>query len=86
MPEWLVKLKTGLILGLGIGYVLGTKAGRERYEQIKKVAGRIAETDTAQQLMEKGGAVADLGATRAKQVMSEGIATAAEKIRDRAAG
>lgn len=27
--------KAGLIVGLAIGYVLGTRAGRERYEQIK---------------------------------------------------
>jgi hypothetical protein len=27
-------LKLGGILGFGIGYVLGAKAGRERYEQI----------------------------------------------------
>ena len=27
-----------LLAGVGIGYVLGTKAGRERYEQIKGMA------------------------------------------------
>jgi hypothetical protein len=93
MPQWFdsqaevqVRLKTGLIIGFGVGYVLGSKAGRERYEQIKSVAGRIAETDTAQQVFSKGAAVADLGATRAKQVVGEGMATAAEKIRERAGG
>lgn len=28
--------KAGLVIGLAIGYVLGSRAGRERYEQIKK--------------------------------------------------
>src|SRR4051812_42267708 len=28
--------KLTLLLAVGIGYVLGTRAGRERYEQIKK--------------------------------------------------
>ncbi|WP_137846408.1 hypothetical protein [Microbacterium sp. 2FI] len=28
--------KAGLVVGLAIGYVLGTRAGRERYEQIKE--------------------------------------------------
>lgn len=28
--------KFGIVLGLGAGYVLGTRAGRERYNQIKK--------------------------------------------------
>jgi hypothetical protein len=27
--------KAGLVVGLAIGYVLGSRAGRERYEQIK---------------------------------------------------
>jgi uncharacterized membrane-anchored protein YhcB (DUF1043 family) len=28
--------KAGLVVGIAIGYVLGTRAGRERYEQIKE--------------------------------------------------
>lgn len=31
-----MKGKIGLVVGIGVGYVLGTRAGRERYEQIKK--------------------------------------------------
>ena len=30
-----MKGKVGLVVGLSVGYVLGTRAGRERYEQIK---------------------------------------------------
>jgi hypothetical protein len=30
-----MKGKIGLVVGLGVGYVIGTRAGRERYEQIK---------------------------------------------------
>lgn len=30
-----MKGKIGLVVGLGVGYVLGTRAGRERYAQIK---------------------------------------------------
>jgi hypothetical protein len=36
-----MKGKILFIAGLGVGYVLGTKAGRERYEQIAAVAGRF---------------------------------------------
>ena len=31
-----MKGKAGLVIGLAVGYVLGTRAGRERYEQIKE--------------------------------------------------
>lgn len=30
-------------LGIAIGYVLGSRAGRERYEQIKRWASRVAD-------------------------------------------
>ena len=34
--------KLTLLAAAGVGYVLGARAGRERYEQIKAGAGRIA--------------------------------------------
>jgi hypothetical protein len=33
-----MKGKFLFVVGLGVGYVLGTRAGRERYEQIRKAA------------------------------------------------
>lgn len=32
--------KFGLILGFGVGYVLGTRAGREQYEKIRRAAAK----------------------------------------------
>lgn len=37
-------VKFGLVLGLGAGYVLGARAGRERYEQIRVKAARLRRT------------------------------------------
>lgn len=36
-----MKGKILFVVGLGVGYVLGTRAGRERYEQIKRVADSV---------------------------------------------
>ncbi len=36
-----MKGKILFVAGLGIGYVLGTRAGRERYEQLKEQAARL---------------------------------------------
>ncbi len=33
--------KTGILIGVGIGYVLGSRAGRERYEQIRAGASKV---------------------------------------------
>jgi hypothetical protein len=37
------------ITGVGLGYVLGTKAGRERYEQIRRTAQKVKENPTVQE-------------------------------------
>jgi hypothetical protein len=40
--------KLGIIVGVGIGYVLGAKAGRRRYEQIKAQADKVWQSPTVQ--------------------------------------
>ncbi len=45
--------KVGLVIGLAAGYVLGTRAGRERYEQIKAQAAKVWELDPVQQQVTK---------------------------------
>lgn len=41
--------KAGFVLGAALGYVLGTRAGRARYEQIKRGAIAVWETPLVQQ-------------------------------------
>ncbi|MEU3162989.1 YtxH domain-containing protein [Streptosporangium sp. NPDC006930] len=40
-----------LMLGVGfaVGYILGSRAGRERYEQIKRLAQRVSDNPTVQE-------------------------------------
>ena len=37
------------IAGLGTGFVLGARAGRERYDQLSKLARRVADSPAVQQ-------------------------------------
>ncbi len=32
-----MKFRTGLGIGLGVGFVLGARAGRERYDQLREM-------------------------------------------------
>ncbi|MGO1538438.1 MAG: YtxH domain-containing protein [Leucobacter sp.] len=43
-----MKGKIAFVLGAAVGYVLGTRAGRERYEQIKRGAQAVWATPTVQ--------------------------------------
>lgn len=36
-----MRMKFGVILGLGVGYVLGARAGREQYDKIRAHASRL---------------------------------------------
>ena len=44
-----MKYRATFIAGAALGYVLGTKAGRERYEQIKRASRRVTENPTVQE-------------------------------------
>lgn len=41
-------MKLSLLLGAAVGYVLGARAGRERYEQIVRLARNLAGSQTVQ--------------------------------------
>ena len=43
-----MKGKVLFVVGLGVGYVLGTRAGRKRYEQIKAAASRVWDSPMVQ--------------------------------------
>lgn len=60
-----MKGKVGLVIGLAAGYVLGARAGRERYEQIKEQAAKLWHTDPVQKQVDKAKA---FGASAAKVV------------------
>ena len=48
-----MKGKAGLVVGLAIGYVLGSRAGRERYEQIKQQWLKVWNAEPVQAQVDK---------------------------------
>jgi hypothetical protein len=50
-----MRFRAGMALGFAAGYVLGAKAGRYRYEQIMKVAGRVWESEPVDKAREQAG-------------------------------
>ncbi|MGY1703723.1 hypothetical protein ACI79C_04050 [Geodermatophilus sp. SYSU D00697] len=45
--------RLSLALGFGVGYVLGARAGQDRYEQIKQAAAGVVERPEVQQALDK---------------------------------
>ena len=45
----------GFVAGAAVGYVLGTRAGRARYDQIKRGAHRLWTSDPVQERLDQAG-------------------------------
>ena len=64
-----MRFRVGLLAGLAVGYYLGTKAGRERYEQIRRWLDDARQSPP----VEKAQAAVELGLERVRQ-KSESVA------------
>jgi hypothetical protein len=61
------------LLGMGAGYVLGTRAGRERYEQLSKAYRRVADNPQVQ-------AAAGVARAKAGEAVQAGVSVAKDKV------
>ncbi|MFG2875836.1 YtxH domain-containing protein [Streptomyces sp. NPDC048337] len=50
-----MRYKVTFVVGLALGYVLGTRAGRERYEAMKKSARELAQNPVVRNAAETAG-------------------------------
>ena len=77
-----MRFRTGMLVGLAAGYVAGTRAGRERYEQIKRFALQARQHPALAQLLEQAGGVTDLvrtGAAGGLEAGSKGLRSYADR-------
>ena len=61
-----MKFRIGLVLGFAAGYYLGAMAGRQRYEQINRMIGRVKRSSAFEEATDKAKAAVDLTVERAK--------------------
>jgi hypothetical protein len=69
--------------GIAVGYVLGTRAGRERYEQLRRLARSAAESPAVQQA---AGALQAQASGALKGASGRMAQTAMQKVSDRVPG
>ena len=72
-----MKFRTTFMMGAAVGYGLGTKAGRERYEQIMQASRRVSENprvqEAAETLRSKGGEIAGAARERVPEQIGQRI-------------
>src|SRR6266542_3924685 len=76
-------IKTGFVIGFGAGYVLGAKAGRERYEDIRRWWGQFTGSPTVQRAAERTKAVAADASKRGLEVVQTGVEKAGSAVKTR---
>jgi hypothetical protein len=75
-----MRFKSGFLVGLGAGYVLGTKAGQERYQQIVDAASRLRENPSVQRLTGEVNKTVSIGKDRVAETAAAKADQAKEAV------
>ncbi len=78
-----MRFRIGLVIGIAGGYVLGTKAGRERYEQIKRWFRQATGSPQAQHLAERGKEIAEEAGRKGVDAVQRGVSKVGTNVRGR---
>ncbi len=76
-------MRLGVLVGFGAGYVLGAKAGRERYEQLRRLYENIVSSPTFQEASSKARGAAEIGLEQARDRASEGASKVSQVVKER---
>ena len=71
--------KMSFLIGFGAGYVLGAKAGTERYDQLKRLYDNLQSSPQFRKATHKAKDAASTGFEKAQEVAQEGV----DKIKNR---
>ncbi len=76
-----MKFRLGLLTGLIIGFLLGARAGRERYDQLVAAYNKIRSSDTVRQTTD----LAERSTRKTRAAAGNTLVGTANTIRQRAA-
>jgi len=73
--------KFAFVVGAGLGYVLGTRAGRGQYEKLKKASSKVWENPRVQQNVQKvESRVTDMARERGSAVTDKVASTVKDRL------
>ena len=73
--------RLGLIVGGAVGYVFGTRAGQERYEQIQQAYRKLKQSETAQKMTAEVRDLASQTGERLETKATESVSRVTGKVR-----
>jgi hypothetical protein len=78
-----MRFRLGLVIGFGAGYVLGARAGRQRYEELRAYWNQLTGSPTVQRAAERTKEVAGEGARRGLYAVQHGVEKAGTAVKGR---
>jgi hypothetical protein len=78
--------KLTMLAAGAVGYVLGAKAGRERYEQIKAGAGKVASDPRVRRKAQDAQAAVKQNAPMVKDKVADAASSARDTVKDKTSG
>ncbi len=79
-----MKLRT--VVAFAVGYVLGARAGRDRYEQMRRAYRRATSHERVRNVIDQGKEVLDAGTAQMRGAVADQLAHAGDAIRERVDG
>jgi hypothetical protein len=78
-----MRFRLGLAIGFGAGYVLGTRAGRQRYEELRAYWHQFTGSPSVQRAAELTKEAAGEGAKRGLYAVQHGVEKAGTAVKER---
>ena len=79
-------MKLRIVLAFAVGYVLGARAGRDRYEQMRRAYRRATSHERVRQVIDQGKDAVDAGTAQMRGAVAHQLANAGDAIRNRVDG
>jgi hypothetical protein len=79
-----MKLRT--VIAFALGYVLGARAGRDRYEQMRRAYRRATSNEHVRMVIDQGKDIVDASTAQMRGAVADQLAHAGDAIRDRVDG
>ena len=81
-----MRFRLGLVTGFAAGYYLGSRAGRQRYDQINRSLAKVRRSETFEEVTERAKAVAEEAVEKVQETVDQLVGDKADKTVDQQTG